>query len=133
MQISSQGFSRSCLLAQDTSVNLGFLRPHKSVFVALEMHPDLESHPHENANDVADGACCLLECCALADVSECPDLLCAGCWRVAKNLILMNFWNRTQDPIQTCSECASTCFSQAFPPLQDSEEPPPLPHLEVFQ
>ena len=36
------------------------------------------------ANDVADGACCLLECCALADVSECPDLLSAGCWRVAK-------------------------------------------------
>ena len=36
------------------------------------------------ANCVADCACCLLECCALADVSECPDLLSAGCWRVAK-------------------------------------------------
>ena len=28
--------------------------------------------------NVADGACCLLEYCALADVSECPDLL-EGC------------------------------------------------------
>ena len=39
------------------------------------------------ANDVADGTCCLLECCALADVSECPDLLSAGCWRAAKNIM----------------------------------------------
>ena len=46
------------------------------------------------ANDVADGACCLPECCALADVSECPDLLSAGCWRLvgeAGGLVFTSF------------------------------------------
>ena len=39
-----------------------------------------------DVNDVADGTCCLLECLALADVSECPDLLSAGCCRACKNI-----------------------------------------------